>query len=121
MHESPSSAQLVGAVMAFLTDVAIPSLSGHAQFSARVSANALALVSRELEGRARMDEAAVRLYTDLLGQSTTTDLATLEKALCDAIAAGELTPQSPGLMAALREVATAQLAIDQPNYSGLKL
>jgi Domain of unknown function (DUF6285) len=121
MHESPSSAQLVDGVIAFLTNVAIPNLTGHAQFSARISANALALVVRELEGRTAMDATAVALYSGLLDQSSTSDLAMLENALCDAIVAGNLTLETPGLLSALREVAAAQLTIDQPNYSGLKL
>jgi hypothetical protein len=120
MHESPSSAQLVRAVMAFLTDVAMPNLSGHAQFTARVSANALALVLREMDGRAGMDKQAADLYAGLLGDTKTTDLATLEKALCDAISAGQITNETPGLLPALRTVATAQLAIDQPTYNGIK-
>jgi hypothetical protein len=120
MLESPSSSQLLTAVAAFLTDVAGPSLSGHAQFSARVSANALALVGRELAGRGAADATAARLYADLLGQPADTDLAALESQLCAAIASGAMTAQTPNLLAALRHVATTQLMIDQPTYSGLK-
>jgi Domain of unknown function (DUF6285) len=120
MHESPSSSQLLSAVAAFLTDVASPNLTGHAQFSARVSANALALVARELAGRGGADADAMRLYGDLLGQPADTDLASLESQLCAAIASDTMTAQTQKLLSALRHVTTAQVMIDQPTYSGLK-
>jgi hypothetical protein len=119
MHESPSSAELLKAVMGFLSDVAMPNLTGHAQFSARVSANALALVLREIEGRAVLDQTARQLYADLLSDDQNSDLADLEARLCAAIAQGDLNAETPALLATLRQVAHAQLAIDQPNYSGL--
>jgi hypothetical protein len=118
MHESPSSAQLVRAVQTFLTNVAIPGLTGHAQFSARVAANALALVERELMSRSIMDERACALYGALLGVDERDDLADLEAKLCQAIGSGDIGIDTYGLMPILREVAQAQLAIDQPTYSG---
>jgi hypothetical protein len=121
MHESPSSAQLVGAVRTFLTEVAMPSLSGHAQFSARVAANALALVERELAQRTAMDRTTAGLYAQLLGGDRTTDLADLEAQLCAAISAGSIAIDTPDLLPVLREIALAQLDIDQPTYSGSKL
>ena len=118
MHESPSSHQLLEAVIAFLTDVATPQLTGHAAFHARVSANALALVARELQQRAEADARATVLYAQLLNQSGGS-LADLEAHLCHAIRTGTLTPTTPRLLASLRAVASDQLAIDQPTYSGL--
>jgi Domain of unknown function (DUF6285) len=121
MHESPSSAQLLKAVIAFLTDIAAPQLTGHAQFHARVSANALALVAREIAKKEAADTQAQELYAALLTNETKhIDLKSLEAALCEAIRSGDLNVETPNLLANLREVATAQLAIDQPNYSGLK-
>jgi Domain of unknown function (DUF6285) len=119
MHDSPSSTQLLTAVTDFLLTVAVPGLSGHAQFSARISANALALVKRELEGRSVADARAVQLYADLLHEGHDRDLAALEQQLCADIATGHLTMSTQGLLSALREVTSAQLAIDQPSYSGL--
>jgi hypothetical protein len=119
MHESPSSAQLLDAVIAFLTDTATPALTGHAQFHARVSANALALVARELNQRQAADARATELYAALLAQKDQS-LSELEAALCTAIRTGQMTAATPNLLPSLREVATAQLAIDQPHYSGLQ-
>jgi hypothetical protein len=118
MHESPSSAQLLQAVMTFLTDVATPQLAGHAAFHARVSANALALVARELEQREAADQRAVELYRALLAKDAG-ELKDLEAALCVAILTGDVDITTPHLLTSLREIATAQLAIDQPTYSGL--
>ncbi len=120
MHESPSSQQLLSAVITFLTDVATPQLSGHAAFHARVSANGLALVARETALRDSSDARALELYSALLGQEHV-DLKSAQAALCGAIRAGDIDVDTPNLLASLREVATAQLAIDQPNYSGLKI
>jgi Domain of unknown function (DUF6285) len=119
MHESPSSPELLRAVLTFLTDVATPQLSGHAQFHARVSANALALVLRELESREGHDARAKSLYGALLGTEIG-DLATLEADLCQAIRDGDIDVNSANLLESLREVAVGQLTIDQPSYSGLK-
>jgi hypothetical protein len=120
MHESPSSAQLLDAVIAFLNDVATPALTGHAQFHARVSANALALVARELSLRQAADARATELYAALLVGQKDQSLSELEAALCDAIRSGQITASTPNLLPSLREVAASQLAIDQPLYSGLK-
>jgi Domain of unknown function (DUF6285) len=120
MHESPSSPELLRAVMTFLTEVATPQLTGHAQFHARFSANALALVLRELETRDASDARARSLYGALLGTENR-DLATLEADLCQAIRDDDIDMNSANLLASLREVAVGQLTIDQPNYSGLKL
>jgi hypothetical protein len=119
MHESPSSAQLLQAVITFLNDVATPNLTGHAAFHARVSANALALVARELEQREMADARAVELYRALLVENDH-DLKSLEASLCAAIQNGDLGINTPHLLASLRDIAIAQLAIDQPTYSGLK-
>lgn len=118
MHESPSSTELIAAVRVFLTDVAMPNLTGHAAFSARVAANALALVERDLASRHRLEARQVALYTALLGVDSSSDLQALEARVCEAIEKGDLGTKTPALLPALREIAQAQLLIDQPNYSG---
>jgi hypothetical protein len=118
MHESPSSAQLLQAVITFLNEVATPQLTGHAAFHARVSANALALVARELAQREAGDARAVELYQALLANDNG-NLQSLEAALCTAIRNGDMDTNTPHLLTSLREIASAQLTIDQPTYSGL--
>lgn len=49
MQDQPSAIELVEAVTEFLRNHAMPQLQGHAAFHARVAANALDIVKRELE------------------------------------------------------------------------
>ena len=51
MQDPPTVTELLEATAAFLREVAVPQLSGHASFHARVAANALDIVKRELELR----------------------------------------------------------------------
>ena len=115
MHESPSIDELLVGVIAFLTQTAIPQLSGQAQFQARVSANALALIQRELALKQTADRRTAVLYKDLLNNADGS-LGELEARLCDAIARGYMDATTPGLLSALRAVTAAQLSIDQPSY-----
>lgn len=124
MHQSPSADELLEAVSRFLTDVAAPQLSGQAGFHARVAANALALVRRELAlgdaSRAQSRETLTGLLA-MLGPEPPSDqdLDQLNRALCAAIAAGQLDADTPGLLEGLDRLARLQLAVDQPGYSGL--
>lgn len=118
MHEAPSSEELLGSVIDFLNQVAAPQLSGQAAFHARVAANALALVERDMAQRPAADARARALYAALL-QDTASPLEALNKQVCAQIRSGELTCDHPAFLAALREITIAQLAIDQPTYSGL--
>jgi hypothetical protein len=119
VHESPSVQELLEGVIAFLNDVATPNLTGSAQFHARVSANALALVARELTAKDDNISQTLYLYNALLGTHET-DLDALQGQLSEAIRTGQFGLDTPGLMSALRTVTQAQLLVDQPNYSGLK-
>lgn len=115
MHESPSVDELLRGVTDFLTEIAIPELSGQAQFQARVSANALALVRREIALKQTSDNRAIALYRDLLN-NTSGDLVALEARLCEAILRGYMDVSTPGLLPALRGVTAAQISVDQPAY-----
>lgn len=124
MHQSPSADELLEAVGRFLTDVAAPQLTGQAGFHARVAANALALVRRELAlGEAGREETRAVLTALLapMGGDATADgtIDRLNTALCAAIAAGQIREDAPGLLDGLERLARLQLAVDQPGYSGL--
>jgi len=115
---SPSAAELVTAIRSFLEDKAMPELKGHTAFHARVAANALAILERELSDAPSAEERASARLSDLLGrQGSYEDLTRL---LATRIRAGDMTPQTPGLIEHLRETTIDKVMIDQPHYSGLQ-
>lgn len=118
MHDRPTKSQLVGAVRDFLENVAMKKLEGHAAFHARVAANALAIVERELELGPAQDAAELERLAALLGGVVPLDEGNRE--LCRRVRSGELGLESPGLVAHLRETTLAKLAVDQPGYSGYR-
>jgi hypothetical protein len=118
LHDRPSAAQLVAAVRDFLERVAQPELSGHSAFHARVAANALAIVERELALAAGQDAAERERLRGLLGGDG--PLEAQNRALCRAIRAGEISLETPALLEHLRATTLAKLAVDQPNYSGYR-
>jgi hypothetical protein len=118
MQDPPTIAELLQAAAAFLREVAVPQLSGHASFHARVAANALDIVERELELRpaAERDEhARLKALLDRDGS-----LEELNSLLSRRIAAGELGLQTPGLAEHLWATTLAKVAIDQPTYASYR-
>jgi len=118
MQDQPPATLLIEAVTSFIRDHAMPQLTGHAAFHARVAANALDIVRRELEIAPAAEEAEMQRLEKLLGHSGT--LEDLNWELCEAIREGRLTLETPGLKEHLWEITLTKLAIDQPKYSGYR-
>lgn len=118
MQDPPTVSELLEATAAFLREVAVPQLSGHAAFHARVAANALGVVKRELELRPAADRDEHARLTTLL--HTDGSLEELNAQLSRRIADGELTLQTPGLAAHLWATTLAKVAIDQPTYASFR-
>jgi uncharacterized protein DUF6285 len=118
MQDPPTITELLEAAAAFLREVAVPQLSGHASFHARVAANALDIVKRELELRpaAERDE-HTRLQALL---HTDGSLEQLNALLSRRIAAGEIDLQTPGAAEHLWATTLAKVAIDQPTYASYR-
>ena len=115
MQDPPTVDELLESTTAFLREVAMPQLTGHAAFHARVAANALDLVRRELTLGARSTQAEqARLEALLDAHGSLTELNQL---LCQRIAAGTLDLDTPGLAEHLWATTLAKLAIDQPTYA----
>ena len=96
----------------------MPELKGHTAFHARVAANALGIVARELEhGGVSKDEEHSRLVA-LLGCEGTVE--ELNRELCKRIREGEMRLETPGLAGHLEKTTRDKVEIDQPNYSGLR-
>tara|TARA_R110000824_G_scaffold155226_1_gene327529 strand:+ start:79347 stop:79724 length:378 start_codon:yes stop_codon:yes gene_type:complete len=116
MQDQPTAIELIDVVAEFIRVHAMPQLKGHAAFHARVAANALDIVKRELE-IAPNAEIAELLRLKVLLQSEG-DVDTLNRELCDQIENGSLTLETPGLADHLWQTTLTKLAIDQPKYSG---
>ena len=114
MREQPTAAELIDAVAEFITREIAPTLSGRLAFHARVAANALAIVKRELEQGPAADRADAARLAALLGMDG--DPAALNAALCRRIEAGEIAADDPALVDHLWATTLATLAVDQPNY-----
>jgi hypothetical protein len=118
MITSPTSLELIDAVIGFIEQRAAPQLKDRDAFLARVAVNALGAVRREIEFGPEAEAAATKRLRSLLGHDG--DLATLNGELCDQLASGELTAKDPLVLAHLKASIIDQVKIDQPNYAGLK-
>lgn len=118
MITHPTSVELIDAVIRFIEERAAPNLKDRDAFLARVAVNALAAVRREIEQGPKAEAEATERLRALLGRDG--DFATLNAALCDGIAAGEIDAAAPDVMAHLKASIIDQVSIDQPNYAGLK-
>ena len=119
MMDQPSMRELVEAVRDFLETKAMPELKGHTAFHARVAANALAIVARELERGATSDSAELDRLKKLLNRDGS--LEELNREVCDQIRSGKLDIVSATLKRHLELTTLDKVSIDQPNYSGLKI
>ena len=118
MQDRPSAEKLLAAARAFLTETAMPQLSGHAAFHARVAGNVLDILARELELAPGFNKAEQARLESLLGE--TGDLVTLNRKLCEKIATGEMDLSNDVLKNHLIRVTMGKIAIDQPRYQGYK-
>jgi hypothetical protein len=116
--DQPSILELVDAVRAFLEQRAMPELKGHTAFHARVAANALGIISRELKlGPGFAADERERLVALL---ATEAPLGTLNRELCRRIREGDIGLETPGLKEHLIATTRNKVAVDQPHYSGFK-
>jgi hypothetical protein len=118
MMDQPSALELVTAVKEFIEKHAMPQLSGHTAFHARVAANALGIVARELEFGPNANAAELQRLEALLG--TTGSLDDLNRELCRRIRTGDIGIEAPGLAGHMRATTIAKVGIDQPTYSGFR-
>ncbi|MEM8925366.1 MAG: phosphotransferase family protein [Actinomycetota bacterium] len=116
----PNIDDLVVSVRDFLRTEVTEATEGRPSFMARVAANSLDIVLRELAlGPANRSAEAERLRS-LLAR-TDDDLLVLRRALVDAIRGDDLDRDDPALHDHLRTTVVGQVAIDQPRYSGFRV
>ncbi len=116
MMDKPEIGELVAAVRNFLEQKAMPELTGHTAFHARVAVNALDIVLRELAHGPALEAAERKGLSAFVAEGT---LVEMTRALCAKIRDGALTPDTPGLLEQLEATTRGKLSVDQPNYSGL--
>ena len=112
----PRSEELLKSVRNFLSQDLSSALDARNAFLARVAANSIDTVIRELrigEDALAREQASL---SALLGQGGETNA--LRTQLCEAIRAGGVDLNSPSLISYLRESVLAQVLIDQPGYPG---
>jgi aminoglycoside phosphotransferase (APT) family kinase protein len=108
LHGHPTAAELVAAVSMFLREDVMAATEGRLNFLARVAANALDGVERELlSGPGQERRHRERLAA--LGQADQAGLAA-------AIRAGLLDAEDPALLAAVRAAVTDRLTVANPRY-----
>lgn len=115
MQDDPDSTQLLTAVIRFLRDSAAPLLPPREGFDARVAANALELVQRDLALGALSAAAEHDRLVALLGREGS--LTELNAALSERLSAGGPDAVTPAIREHLWATTLEKLAIDQPRYS----
>lgn len=106
MTARPTAAELVAAVAMFLETDVRAACGGQVGFHARVAANVLRIVEREL-----LCETASSV------QDALTSLGVADEAeLTDAIRAGDLDDRTEDVMSCLRLLVAHRLSIDHPGY-----
>lgn len=118
MQDQPTAVELLEIVAQFMRDEVVPQLSAHSAFNARVAANAIDIVRRELMLSPQANALEIGRLERLLGEQG--DLETLNRRLCARIASGEIGLSTPGLVDHLWQTTLDKLAIDQPNYAAYR-
>jgi len=106
IYGRPTAAELVAAVADFLDNDVRAATEGQVNFHARVAANVLRVVEREL-----LDESAGEVTDALLGLGFAD-----EAQLAAAIRAGDLDDRAGDVLPALRTLVRHRLAIAHPGY-----
>jgi hypothetical protein len=118
MLDQPTPVEMLDVLASYIRDQLAPQLPPHAVFHARVAANAIDLVRRQLESGAALEsESTARLHA-LLGHDG--DSAALEQELCERIRDGSIGAATPGLIEHLMASTLAKMSVDQPTYASYR-
>lgn len=125
MQDRPTIAELLTAVRGFLADEAVAALDGTAKFHARVAANVLAIVQRELELEPAQLAAEWERLDALLGPAELPPASGLREGLlartevlCARIRAGDADagPFRDATVAHVRQTVIEKLAVTNPTF-----
>ncbi|MDX2167036.1 MAG: DUF6285 domain-containing protein [Deltaproteobacteria bacterium] len=124
MQDRPTLAELIDAVRGFLDREVVPALDGTAKFHARVAANVLAIVGRELAHEPAQLTAEWRRLDALLGAEPLPPAGELRdallrrnEALCARIRAGDADAGAlrSAVLAHVRETVREKLLVANPK------
>jgi hypothetical protein len=118
MQDEPTPPEVLAAVAAFLRTVVAAETKGATSFQARVAANALEMMRRQLDLAPDADADERERLTALLGREG--GLFELNSELARRLAAGEADLSTPGVRAHLWKTTMAKLAVDQPTYAAYR-
>jgi hypothetical protein len=130
MHDRPTALELLEAVRRFLEVDAMPALEGTKKFHARVAANVLAIVARELRTEAEQLRSEWQRLGDLLGEARTEEprqpdafkreIRAATTRLCQRIRSGEAEdgPWRRAVVAHVRQTVIDKLAVANPKFLG---
>ena len=118
MHQRPDPLDLLDAVAVFLREQALPQLPPHAADNARGAANALDIVRRQLQLAPEAEAEEQRRLRKLL--QCEGSLAELNQQLCERIADGTVSFDTPDLLQHLWRTTLDKLAVDQPGYDSYR-
>jgi hypothetical protein len=126
VQDRPSARELLDAVAHFLEQDAIPELDGPRQYHARVAANVMRILSRELELGPAFHRAEWQRLSDLLGETgeapaeearLVESITRFTSKLCERIRRGDADagPWRDQVLAHVRKTVEEKLAIAKPE------
>ena len=118
MHDHPDPAEILSAATRFVREELVPALPPALSFNARVLANALDLVARQITENAQVAAESLASIKALLQQDGPEEELMTE--LSRRIEAGELALDNPALTDYLWKTTLAKLAVDQPKYASYR-
>ena len=114
-QDRPTAPELIQAVREFLEqDVMTMSTDARVQFHARVAANALGMIERELAGGRALDAAERERAAALLGHDD--DVRSLERELAARIRDGSLDDRLDAVRTHVRATVREKLLVANPGY-----
>ena len=122
MNDRPTASELLEAVRRFLAEEALPALEGPLAYQARVAANLVAIVGREIESEASQLEAEWRGLAALFGEEAAppegreelrAQILAWNQALGERVQAGEADagPFRQAVLDHLKQVVAFKLAV----------
>ena len=113
-NSMPDAATILKAAIKYLEEELMPTLNGYHRFKTRVTANAINIVRRELEMRAKQAEAERTRLAKIMGHEG--EVETLSRELAERIRAGGIAIDDPALRAHIKQSLADALAINNPKW-----